>query len=118
MKYVQFKEFGTPDVLTVSESPTPRPKAGDVLVRVAASGVNFFEVLMRQDRYAMTPDLPMAPGVEIAGIVEAVGDDVSGVKNRAGGCRSPVCPWKDGRIFRFCRDRCGDGRDIAGRFAA
>ncbi|WP_259780318.1 quinone oxidoreductase family protein [Aestuariispira ectoiniformans] len=80
MKYVQFKEFGTPDVLTVSESPTPRPKAGDVLVRVAASGVNFFEVLMRQDRYAMTPDLPMAPGVEIAGIVEAVGDDVSGVK--------------------------------------
>lgn len=46
-----------------------------MLVRVHAAGVNFFEVLMRADRYAVTPELPMFPGVEIAGVVERAGPD-------------------------------------------
>jgi NADPH2:quinone reductase len=46
------------------------------LVRVRAAGVNFFEVLMRADRYAITPDLPMVPGVEVSGIVEDVGSGI------------------------------------------
>jgi len=63
-------------VLEVVELPAPLPQAGEVLVRVRAAGINFFEVLMRADRYAVTPQLPMFPGVEVAGVVEAIGQGV------------------------------------------
>ncbi|QPC91330.1 zinc-binding dehydrogenase [Mesorhizobium sp. INR15] len=76
MRAVQFSRFGGPDVLEVVDLPTPQPQAGEVLVRVHAVGINFFEVLMRGDRYAVTPQLPMVPGVEAAGVVEAVGQGV------------------------------------------
>jgi NADPH2:quinone reductase len=74
MKAVQFTRFGPPDVLELVELPTPQPAAGEVLVRVHAAGVNFFEVLMRADHYAVTPSLPMFPGVEVAGVVERLGE--------------------------------------------
>ncbi|OHV84362.1 zinc-binding dehydrogenase [Rhizobium sp. LCM 4573] len=74
MKVVQFSRFGSPEVLEVIEVRKPQPARGEVLIRVMAAGVNFFEVLMRADRYAVTPSLPMAPGVEVAGLVEAVGE--------------------------------------------
>lgn len=73
MKAVQFTRFGPPDVLEVVELPVPEPGPGEVLVRVHAAGVNFFEVLMRADRYAATPELPMFPGVEVAGTIERAG---------------------------------------------
>jgi NADPH2:quinone reductase len=76
MKAVQFSRFGGPEVLEVVDLPAPVPQAGEVLVRVRAAGINFFEVLMRADRYAVTPQLPMFPGVEVAGVVEAVGQGV------------------------------------------
>jgi len=73
MKAVQFTRFGAPDVLELVKLPVPEPGPSEVLVRVHAAGVNFFEVLMRADRYAATPDLPMFPGVEVAGIIERAG---------------------------------------------
>lgn len=76
MKAVQFSRFGGPEVLEVVNVPAPVPQAGEVLIRVRAAGINFFEVLMRADRYAVTPQLPMFPGVEVAGVVEAVGQGV------------------------------------------
>lgn len=76
MKAIQFSRFGGPEVLEVVDLPAPVPQAGEVLVRVRAAGINFFEVLMRADRYAVTPQLPMFPGVEVAGVVEAVGQGV------------------------------------------
>lgn len=76
MKAVQFRQFGPPDVLSIIETPAPVPAQGEVLVRVHAAGVNYFEVLMRGDRYAVTPELPMIPGVEVAGIVEQIGPGV------------------------------------------
>ncbi|WP_095201820.1 quinone oxidoreductase family protein [Mesorhizobium carmichaelinearum] len=76
MKAVQFSRFGGPEVLEVVELPAPVPQAGEVLIRVHAAGINFFEVLMRVDCYAVTPQLPMFPGVEVAGVVEAVGQGV------------------------------------------
>ena len=76
MKAVQLSRFGGPEVLEIVERPTPTPQSGEVLVRVRAAGINFFEVLMRQDRYAVTPDLPMALGVEATGVVETLGDGV------------------------------------------
>ena len=77
MRAVQFSRFGGPEVLEAVDVPTPAPKAGEVLVRMAAAGINLFETLMRQNRYAVTPQLPMIPGVEVAGIVEAQGDGVA-----------------------------------------
>jgi NADPH:quinone reductase len=76
MKIVEFDRFGPPDVLKVVDVPTPEPRPGAVLVRVKAAGVNFFEVLMRANLYAVKPILPMAPGVEVAGVVEKVGKNV------------------------------------------
>lgn len=73
MKAVQFTRFGPPDVLELVELPVPEPGPSEVLIRVHAAGVNFFDVLMRADRYAATPDLPMFPGVEVAGIIERAG---------------------------------------------
>jgi NADPH:quinone reductase len=73
MKAVQLNRFGGPDVLEIVDVPTPQPGQGEVLVRIHAAGVNFFEILMRADRYAVTPELPMIPGVEVAGVIEQVG---------------------------------------------
>lgn len=75
MKVVQFTRFGPPEVLETIEVPKPEPKGGEMLVRVHAAGVNFFEVMMRADRYAVTPPLPVFPGVEVAGIIEELGTD-------------------------------------------
>ncbi len=79
MKQVQFARFGGPEVLEVIEKPTPAPGEGEVLVRVRAIGVNFAETLMRQDKYAVTPELPAIPGVEVAGTIERLGARVEGL---------------------------------------
>ncbi|MBZ9776699.1 quinone oxidoreductase family protein [Mesorhizobium sp. CO1-1-8] len=76
MKAIQLNRFGGPEVLEAVDLPAPVPRAGEVLIRVHAAGINFFEVLMRVNRYAVTPQLPMIPGVEAAGVVEAVGQGV------------------------------------------
>lgn len=49
------------------------------LVRVRAVGINFADTLMRQSKYAVTPELPAIPGTEVAGTVEGLGDGVSGL---------------------------------------
>ncbi|RWM79635.1 MAG: zinc-binding alcohol dehydrogenase family protein [Mesorhizobium sp.] len=76
MRAIQLNRFGGPDVLEIVEMPKPLPQAGEVLIRVHAAGVNFFEVLMRGNRYAVTPQLPMVLGVEAAGTVEALSQGV------------------------------------------
>ncbi|MGB3425068.1 MAG: zinc-binding alcohol dehydrogenase family protein [Castellaniella sp.] len=74
MKLVQMNAFGGPEVLETLEVTPPGIQADDeILVRVRASGINFFELLMRRDQYAVTPPLPARFGVEIAGTVEAAG---------------------------------------------
>jgi NADPH2:quinone reductase len=77
MKAVQYSRFGGPEVLEIVEVDTPSPGPGEVLIKVGAVGVNFFEVMMRQDRYAVTPPLPFIPGVEIAGAIAALGEGVT-----------------------------------------
>jgi NADPH2:quinone reductase len=70
MKAVLLRRFGGPDVLEIVEVPKPSLGPGQVLVRVMAAGVNYFETLMREDRYGFSPTLPIVPGVEVAGVVE------------------------------------------------
>ena len=80
MRAVQFRRFGGPEVLELVEAPTSKPGRGQVLVRMRAAGINFAETLMRQNKYAVTPDLPAIPGTEVAGTVEALGDGVTTIK--------------------------------------
>ncbi|MGO4334801.1 zinc-binding alcohol dehydrogenase family protein [Labrys sp. KB_33_2] len=77
MKAIRLSRFGAPDVLKPIDLPVPVPAEGEALIRMQAAGVNYFEVLIRQDRYAVTTELPMVPGVEVAGIVEALGPGVT-----------------------------------------
>ena len=79
MKAIEFSRFGGPEVLEQVEALTPAPRAGEVLVRVAAVGVNLAETLMRENRYAVTPPLPAVPGSEAAGVVAALGHGVEGL---------------------------------------
>ncbi|MCA0433408.1 MAG: NAD(P)H-quinone oxidoreductase [Proteobacteria bacterium] len=67
---------GAPDVLVPVHIPVPSPGAGQVLVRVAAAGVNRPDVLQRQGGYPPPPGAPATPGLEIAGEVVALGDGV------------------------------------------
>lgn len=62
--------------LTMDEAPIPNPGPGEALIRVVACGVNFADTLLVKGRYQEKPAPPFAPGMEIAGVVEAVGLDV------------------------------------------
>jgi NADPH:quinone reductase len=77
MRVAQFKEFGGPGALRVEEVSEPVPAPGDVVIRVAAVGLNFFDTLMLRNEYQVTPPLPFSPGAEIAGTIESVGAGVT-----------------------------------------
>lgn len=79
MKAMLSTAVGGPDTLELTEADTPAPTKGEVLVRTRAAGVNFPDVLMIQDLYQFKPPRPFAPGGEIAGEVEAVGEGVTNV---------------------------------------
>ena len=76
MKAIQIHQTGGPEVLTLADLPVPVPGAGQVSIKVAATGVNFIEIYFREGRYKAP--LPLIPGSEAAGIVEAVGEGVTG----------------------------------------
>ncbi len=80
MKAILVHEFGGPEVLKLVEVPTPRPAAGQVLVRIHAAGVNPYDTYMRNGIYPVKPPLPYTPGSDAAGTVEAVGEGVNKVK--------------------------------------
>jgi NADPH:quinone reductase len=80
MKAIRVHEFGSPEVLKLEEIPTPKPAAGQVLVRIHAAGVNPYEAAQRAGTYAVKPNLPYTPGSDAAGVVEAVGDAITKVK--------------------------------------
>jgi NADPH2:quinone reductase len=76
MRALLCRAYGPPDALTLAEIEAPEPRAGEVLVRVRACGLNFFDLLMLENKYQFHPDLPFAPGAEIAGEVIAAGTGV------------------------------------------
>jgi NADPH:quinone reductase len=80
MKAIQVHEFGGPEVLQLKEISTPKPQAGQVLVKVHAIGVNPYDTYMRSGAYAIKPPLPYTPGSDAAGVVEVVGSGVTKVK--------------------------------------
>jgi NADPH:quinone reductase len=80
MKAIRVHEFGSPEVLKLEEVATPKPSAGQVLVRIHSAGVNPYDTYMRAGTYALKPSLPYTPGSDAAGVVEAVGEGVKKVK--------------------------------------
>ena len=78
MKAVLCKDWGPPDALVVEDIPSPAPGKGQLLVSVKASGVNFPDVLLIQNKYQFKPELPFSPGSEIAGVVKQAGEGVHG----------------------------------------
>jgi len=80
MKAILVREFGGPEVLKLEEVPTPKPAAGQVLVRIHAAGVNPYDTYMRAGTYAIKPPLPYTPGSDAAGVIEGVGPGVKKAK--------------------------------------
>ncbi len=74
MKAIRVNRVGGPEQLQFQDTPTPDPGPGQVRVKVYAAGVNFIDVYHRTGLYKITP--PFTPGMEAAGIVDAVGNDV------------------------------------------
>ncbi|MGE3249093.1 MAG: NADPH:quinone oxidoreductase family protein [Hyphomonadaceae bacterium] len=109
MKALISKAVGGPESLVVEDMPAPKPGKGEILIDVKAASVNFPDALMIQDLYQFKPQRPFAPGGEVAGIVSAVGEGVSGVKagDRVlastgwGGFAEQVVAQEKGRVYKI-----------------
>jgi NADPH:quinone reductase len=80
MRVAQFSEFGGPQALRLEEVAAPAPGPDDVLIKVTAVGLNFFDTLLLRNKYQMSPPLPFSPGAEIAGTVEGFGANVADLR--------------------------------------
>ena len=78
MTAIGIREPGGSDALVPCVRPRPMPGAGELLIRVAAAGVNYPDVMQRRGRYPPPPGASDIPGLEIAGVVEAVGEGAAG----------------------------------------
>jgi NADPH:quinone reductase-like Zn-dependent oxidoreductase len=77
MRQIWITKVGAPEVLVVKEAPDPQVKAGEVRVRVKASGINFADLMARVGLYPDAPKLPCVVGYEVSGVVDQVGDGVT-----------------------------------------
>ena len=78
MKTLRCHQFGPPESLQLDEVPSPVPGSDELLIRVHACGVNFPDTLIIQGKYQFKPELPFAPGGDIAGVVIGKGEEVKG----------------------------------------
>ena len=92
MKAGRIHYFGPPNAIVIDEIPCPRPKEGELVVRVAAAGVGPSDALLREGKSVVQPALPIILGSDLAGIVESVetgvtqfkpGEEVFGVTNNS-----------------------------------
>ena len=93
MKAIRIHEFGGANALKVDEIEKPTLNADEVLIKVSAAGINYADIMLRQNKYLFRPDLPFTIGFEVAGTIEEIGDNVANWKvgqkvlamNRGGG---------------------------------
>ncbi len=98
MTCVEITKAGGPEVLVPTTRPVPVPKAGEILIKVAATGINRPDIAQRQGTYAPPPDASDLPGLEAAGSVAAVAADVTGWK-----VGDPVCALTPGGSYaEYC----------------
>ena len=99
MRQIWITKAGPPEVLEVKEAPDPQPGAGEVRIRVEASGVNFADIMGRLGIYPDLPPIPVVPGYEVSGRVDAMGAGVEASWNgrdvlaltRFGGYADSIC---------------------------
>src|SRR5918996_872736 len=80
MKAIVVREFGGPEILRVEDVPESAPSSGQVAVRIHAAGVNPVDTYIRSGGYSRKPPLPWTPGFDGAGVIEAVGEGVTGYR--------------------------------------
>jgi putative PIG3 family NAD(P)H quinone oxidoreductase len=103
MRAIEISHPGGPDVLRLVDRPMPEPRAGDVLVRVAAAGVNRPDVMQRQGKYPPPPGASDLPGLEIAGTIVAMGADPIGCDGSPLAMGQEVCALVAGGGYaEFC----------------
>jgi len=76
MRQIWITRAGPPEALAVKEAPDPTPQAGEVRIRVEASGVNFADIMGRMGLYPDLPPIPVVPGYEVGGTIDAIGAGV------------------------------------------
>ena len=99
MRQIWITKAGPPEVLQVKDAPDPQLKAGEVRIRVEASGINFADILGRLGLYPDLPPIPVVPGYEVSGRVDAAGAGVAGdwvgrdviALTRFGGYADTIC---------------------------
>src|SRR5690606_25192854 len=95
MTAITLAGFGGPEMLTPAVVSAPRPKAGEVLIKVAAAGVNRPDVVQREGRYPPPPGASEILGLEIAGNVIACGPGAAGFREE-----TPSAPWLPAEVTR------------------
>jgi propanol-preferring alcohol dehydrogenase len=121
MKAAVVRTFGKP--LTIEEVPIPAPKRGEVLIKVIATGVCHTDLHAADGDWPARPPLPFIPGHEGAGVVAAMGPDVSGIKegdavgiawlhDACGHCEFCMTGWDS-----LCRQQHNSGYTVNGSFA-
>jgi len=93
MKALLSKICGGPETLVLDDVPEPLPGPGEVRIAVRACGVNYPDLLIIQDLYQYKPPRPFAPGAEVAGVIDAVGE---GVERLRAGDRVLMSPVRNG----------------------
>ena len=110
MKVVDVPQPGGPEALVLAERPVPEPGRGEVLIKVAAAGLNRADILQRRGFYPSPPGAPSYPGLEVSGTVAALGDGVTRVQSRRCGLRA--APGR--RLCRVLRVDAGQVLPIPG----
>jgi len=87
-------EFGGPEVLRLVELPIPQPAEGEVLIKVGRAGVNFADTHQRTNSYVAQTPLPLVPGGEVAGVLEATGERVVALTGAGGYAEYALAPRK------------------------
>jgi len=104
MKAARFHQHGGPEVLRYEDASEPKPEPGEVLVRVKACALNHLDIWIRQGIPAYQITLPHIGGCDVAGVVERVGEESTGLipgdrvfiaPGRAGGVREGAGPQRD-----------------------
>jgi NADPH:quinone reductase-like Zn-dependent oxidoreductase len=80
MKAARIHQFGPPEVVVIEELPRPNPSVGELLVRVQAAGVAPWDAIIREGKSKVSPKPPLTLGSDLSGVVEAVGDGVTGFR--------------------------------------
>ena len=110
MKIVAITTPGGPEVLALADAPMPAAGAGEVLIEVAAAGINRADVLQRRGKYPSPAGAPANPGLEVAGTIAAIGNDVRDFK-----VGDRVCALLEGGGYsQFCAVSAGQVLPIPG----